>query len=51
MQVRRVVTGDLDGRAIAVSDEQVDPITIALMPGNEFHRIGHTTSGHAEGHG
>jgi hypothetical protein len=39
MHVHRVVTGDVDGRAIVVSDEQVDPITIALMPGNEFHRI------------
>jgi mannose-6-phosphate isomerase-like protein (cupin superfamily) len=40
MQVRRVVTGhDADGRAIVASDTLVDPVTVALAPGTEFHRL------------
>src|SRR5689334_22208589 len=40
MQVRRVVTGQTsDGTSVFVADEHVDPITTALMPGTEFHRI------------
>jgi mannose-6-phosphate isomerase-like protein (cupin superfamily) len=40
MDVRRVVTGhDADGKAVFVSDEQVAPVTLALLPGNEFHQI------------
>ena len=40
MKVRRVVTGhDRDGRAVFASDEQVDPLTLALIPGAEFHRL------------
>ena len=40
MRVRRVVTGhDRDGRAVFASDEQVDPLTLALIPGAEFHRL------------
>ena len=40
MQVRRVVTGhDSDGKAIVASDENVDAITLALVPGAEFHRL------------
>ena len=40
MDVRRVVTGnDVDGRAVFVSDEVVNPITISLMPGGEFHDV------------
>ena len=43
MKVRRVVTGhDRDGKAVFASDEEVDPLTLALMPGAEFHRA----SGH-----
>jgi mannose-6-phosphate isomerase-like protein (cupin superfamily) len=38
MDVRRVVTGhDADGKAVFVSDEMVAPVTLALLPGNEFH--------------
>ncbi|MCU1501459.1 MAG: cupin [Ilumatobacteraceae bacterium] len=38
--VRRVVTGhDAAGKAIFVSDEWVDPVTVALSPGSEFHLL------------
>ena len=38
--VRRVVTGhDADGKAIVASDEQVEPITLALVPGTDFYRL------------
>ena len=40
MEARRVVTGhDADGKAVFVSDELVAPVTLALMPGSEFHQI------------
>ena len=40
MSVRRVVTGhDRDGKAIFVSDEQVDPVTVALRPDRAYHRL------------
>jgi mannose-6-phosphate isomerase-like protein (cupin superfamily) len=40
MDVRRVVTGhDAGGRAIFVGDERVAPVTLALMPGSEFHQL------------
>ena len=40
MDVRRVVTGhDAEGRAVFVADEQVAPVTLALLPGSEFHRL------------
>ena len=40
MRVRRVVTGhDRNGKAVFASDEQVDPLTLALIPGTEFHRL------------
>jgi mannose-6-phosphate isomerase-like protein (cupin superfamily) len=40
MDIRRVVTGhDGDGRAVFVSDEEVAPVTLALLPGSEFHQI------------
>jgi mannose-6-phosphate isomerase-like protein (cupin superfamily) len=40
MDMRRVVTGhNDDGKAVFVSDEMVPPITLALLPGNEFHRL------------
>ncbi len=40
MGVRRVVTGhDSGGRAVFVSDEQVEPITVAMLPGHEFCRL------------
>ena len=38
MQVRRVVTGrSADGRSVFASDEQIEPITLQLLPGAEFH--------------
>ena len=38
--VRRVVTGhDAGGKAVFASDEQVEPVTLGLMPGSEFHRL------------
>lgn len=40
MNVRRVVTGhDTKGRAVFASDELVDPVTLALLPGAAFHRL------------
>ncbi len=38
MDVRRVVTGhDADGNAVFVGDDPVAPVTLALLPGSEFH--------------
>jgi mannose-6-phosphate isomerase-like protein (cupin superfamily) len=35
-----VVTGhDGSGKAVFASDDEVDPVTTALMPGTEFHRL------------
>jgi mannose-6-phosphate isomerase-like protein (cupin superfamily) len=40
MRVRRVVTGhDGAGKAVFASDEEVDPLTVALLPGAEFYRL------------
>jgi mannose-6-phosphate isomerase-like protein (cupin superfamily) len=40
MKVRRVVTGqNADGKSVFVSDEAVDPISLSLLPGFEFHRL------------
>ena len=40
MRVRRVVTGrTASGASVFVSDEQVEPITLDLLPGAEFHRL------------
>ena len=40
MDVRRVVTGhDAEGKAVFVDDGLVPPVTLALLPGNEFHRL------------
>ena len=40
MSVRRVVTGhDADGNAVFASDEEVAPITLALLPGTDFYRF------------
>jgi mannose-6-phosphate isomerase-like protein (cupin superfamily) len=40
MRVRRVVTGhDGAGKAVFASDELVDPVTVALIPGGEFHLL------------
>ena len=40
MHARRVVTGhDADGKAVFVSDEMVAPVTLALLPGSEFHQL------------
>jgi hypothetical protein len=41
MDVRCVVTGRAaDGLSIFVSDSKVRPITLDLLPGAEFHRLG-----------
>ncbi|MGH3302730.1 MAG: cupin domain-containing protein [Streptosporangiaceae bacterium] len=40
MSIRRVVTGhDTAGKAVFASDEPVDPVTVALIPGAEFHLL------------
>jgi mannose-6-phosphate isomerase-like protein (cupin superfamily) len=40
MAVRRVVTGhDAQGKAVFASDEEVEPVTLSLMPGSEFLRL------------
>ena len=38
MKIRRVVTGHTpDGKSLVASDTPVDPVTVALAPGTEFH--------------
>ena len=40
MTIRCVVTGQrADGKSVFAADEQVEPITVSLMPGLEFHRL------------
>jgi mannose-6-phosphate isomerase-like protein (cupin superfamily) len=40
MDVRRVVTAhDAEGKAVFAGDEQVAPVTLALLPGSEFHQL------------
>jgi mannose-6-phosphate isomerase-like protein (cupin superfamily) len=40
MATRRVVTGhDSNGKAVFVSDEAVQPVTLSLVPGMEFHLL------------
>ncbi|HXQ76434.1 MAG TPA: cupin domain-containing protein [Acidimicrobiales bacterium] len=40
MAVRRVVTGQTDdGTSVVVSDEGVEPVTVSLLPGTQFHRL------------
>ncbi len=40
MKVRRVVTGhDSTGKSVFVSDTEVEPVTAALLPGSEFHKL------------
>ena len=40
MRVRRVVTGhDRSGKAVFVSDAEVEPVTVTLIPGAEFHKL------------
>ena len=40
MAVRCVVTGQTkDGRSVIVADNQVEPVTVSLLPGAEFHRL------------
>jgi mannose-6-phosphate isomerase-like protein (cupin superfamily) len=40
MQIRRVVTGQTaDGRSVFASDELVEPTTLTLLPGWEFHQL------------
>lgn len=40
MKVRQVVTGvDADGKSVFVRDEQIEPVTLQLMPGAEFHQL------------
>jgi len=40
MDVRRVVTGvDALGKAIFVSDDLVEPVTVSVFPGTEYHRL------------
>jgi steroid delta-isomerase-like uncharacterized protein len=40
MKIRRVVTGhDAQGKSIFVSDVQVEPTTVSVVPGAEFHQL------------
>ena len=40
MAIRCVVTGQKeDGKSVIVADKQVEPITVSLLPGTEFHRL------------
>src|SRR5262245_33352592 len=40
MKVRRVITGTTDSGAAVITDDLVEPITVGLMPGAEFHAGG-----------
>jgi mannose-6-phosphate isomerase-like protein (cupin superfamily) len=48
MGARRVVTGHgANGKAVFVSDEVVAPVSLALLPGMDFHLLwGSDTTGH-----
>ncbi len=40
MDVRRVVTGrDAGGRSVVAQDRVVEPVTVSMLPGMEFHRL------------
>jgi mannose-6-phosphate isomerase-like protein (cupin superfamily) len=40
MKIRCVVTGrDASGKSVIAGDSAVEPITLALLPGFEFHRL------------
>ena len=40
MRLRRVVTGQTaNGRSVFVSDEHMEPTTLRLLPGAEFHHV------------
>jgi mannose-6-phosphate isomerase-like protein (cupin superfamily) len=40
MNVRVVVTGhDADGKAVFASDREVEPVSLDLLPGAEFHQL------------
>jgi hypothetical protein len=40
MHVRRVVTGtNRDGKSVFVGDDELPPVTVALMPNLEFHPL------------
>jgi len=40
--IRRVTTGHIDDRARVVADEEVEPITLGLLPGFETIELWHT---------
>ena len=40
--IRRVTTGHRDGTAVVVADEEVEPITLGLLPGFETIELWHT---------
>jgi len=40
--IRRVTTGHTDGRARVIADEDVEPITLGLLPGFETFEVWHT---------
>ncbi len=40
MKVRRIATGhDANGKAVFVSDTEVDGVPLSMLPGAEFHRL------------
>jgi mannose-6-phosphate isomerase-like protein (cupin superfamily) len=40
MGIRRIVTGhDSNGKAVFASDEEVEPVSVSLLPGTEFYRL------------
>ena len=38
-RIRRIVTGDRDGRSVVVSDEVIDPVSVKAFPGAEFSLV------------
>lgn len=40
MAIRCIVTGQkADGKSVIVADKQVEPISVSILPGTEFHRM------------
>jgi mannose-6-phosphate isomerase-like protein (cupin superfamily) len=40
MKVRQVVTGrNAEGKSVFVNDERLEPVTLTLLPGAEFHML------------
>ena len=39
MKIRRIVMGHAGGRSVVLQDDAVEPLTVAMLPGAEIHRL------------